>query len=1155
MNMISNYRNLYAIAAVVLLSSINIDAQNVRMIKDILPGPSDSHSEPIFFAEYDNHAFFIADIRLGNHIANDEWELWRSDGTEAGTELLEINVGSASSFGTIIPVIPWFTVFNGKLYFQANDGINGSELWKINSWTGVPEMVSNINPGAGSSTPAYLTVFDGALYFTADDGINGNELWKMDATEALEMVKDIFPGSSGSNAHDLLVVGNTLFFGAFDTFDDNELWKTDGTTSGTVQVKDIHSGISPSANIRELTDFNGTLFFTANQFNLKAELWKSDGTEAGTVVVKNITSNIYGSGSTPRHLTVIGDVLFFNARDDDGFGRELWRTDGTEAGTYRVKDIRPGIGDSGPAFLTAYNSELIFTANDGIHGNELWKSDGTEAGTVLIEDINEGSQGSTPFGLTIVNGDIYFSALTVLNGREFWKYDGAASMVVDIIPGPVSSNAGHFFEGAGTFFFAATDGIHGYELWGPCDETPTWYADNDGDGDGDASVFIENCIQPLGYVSTNTDCDDTNSQVYLGAPEICDGIDNNCDGVIPDDEIDNDGDTFSECNGDCDDTDNTLFPGAIEICDGIDNDCDGVIDELADNDNDGYIANDCDGNIIDCNDNNPFIHPGAVETCDGIDNDCNGLIDDEDPNVTGLPIWYSDSDGDGYGTSSLTINACLQPSGFVSNATDCDDTNENIHPFSADVCDGIDNDCDGTIDNLIDNSTNVPITIPTQISTVTSTLDIGYSGIIADLNIVNLDISHTWINDLVIKLKSPAGTEITLLNHICGSQDNLKLKLDDESPNNYNTIPCPPTNNGTYKPYQSLSAFNGEDPIGTWIMTIQDTYNGDGGRLNGWSLAINEGTPCCPDMDGDGHNDIVCGGTDCFDTDPNSYPGAPEICDGLDNDCDGEVDEGNVCCVDADEDGYEDIACGGTDCDDADPNNFPGNPEVCDGADNNCDGVVDEGFDQDYDGIADCFDNCINTENPNQEDDDGDGIGDNCDPCPTVPDPACDNCGNGKVLVCHRPAGNPDNEQQLCISINAANAHIGNHGGCYWGYCNGNQDITAPPLTGYEVKETDKNNNVNSRDAADAGEASIFFLELYPNPANEQLNIHLHGHSANTILIIHDQFGRSIWQQTIEEDTSECTINLKDTRFANGMYVLNVSSIGGRVSKPFVILK
>ena len=143
-------------------------------------------------------------------------------------------------------------------------------------------------------------------------------------------------------------------------------------------------------------------------------------------------------------------------------------------------------------------------------------------------------------------------------------------------------------------------------------------------------------------------------------------------------------------------------------------------------------------------------------------------------------------------------------------------------------------------------STDVPKSISSSgTPTVTSTLVISADGTITDVNVMNLDIDHTYIDDLVVKLKSPANTERTLLNQICGSQNNILLNLDDESTNGYSSIPCPP-NGGTYQPYQTLSSFDGQNLNGTWTLTINDLANQDGGTLQAWSLAVCYTPSCTP---------------------------------------------------------------------------------------------------------------------------------------------------------------------------------------------------------------------------------------------------------------------------------------------------------------------
>ena len=218
------------------------------------------------------------------------------------------------------------------------------------------------------------------------------------------------------------------------------------------------------------------------------------------------------------------------------------------------------------------------------------------------------------------------------------------------------------------------------------------------------------------------DCNDEDETVNPGANEVCDEVDNDCDGTVDEGVttpfyLDSDGDGYGDrdtvqnaCaqpdgfvpnDNDCNDNDVAFQPGAAEYCeDPNDYNCDGSVG-YEDADRDGVAA--CE----DCDDANPDNFPGNVEVCDGADNDCDGDID-VDTNPLDANTWYFDGDQDGYGWAEYSINACDPPFGYVGNPDDCDDTTEDANPGAEEVCDGIDNDCDDTIDGP-DSADAVPL--------------------------------------------------------------------------------------------------------------------------------------------------------------------------------------------------------------------------------------------------------------------------------------------------------------------------------------------------------------------------------------------------------------------------------------------------------------
>ena len=301
-------------------------------------------------------------------------ELWISDGTEAGTKLLkDINpVGQSLPFIPLNPAI----LKDSLLFFSAHDGLTGVELWKTN---GTPEgtaLVADIRPFDQSPNVYYfhvgmMTNVNETLFFTADNGTLGGELWKTDGTtQGTQLVKDIWPGIVGSSPGSGISFKNSLYFNASDELHGTELWKSDGTFNGTVLVKDILPGAVGALPINFVVHNNELYFVVANDGEERYALWKTDGTSEGTVRVKRIAANDNKSYIRPPFSW--GKHLYFSS-DDGIHGYELWRSDGTEEGTVMLFDLNKGPASSEPDNFTPFKNDLYFSADDGIHGQELWR--------------------------------------------------------------------------------------------------------------------------------------------------------------------------------------------------------------------------------------------------------------------------------------------------------------------------------------------------------------------------------------------------------------------------------------------------------------------------------------------------------------------------------------------------------------------------------------------------------------------------------------------------------------------------------------------------------------------------------------------------------------------------------------------------------------
>jgi ELWxxDGT repeat protein len=326
-------------------------------------------------------------------------------------------------------------------------------------------LVKDINPGEESSEPLNLEGVGNTVFFSASIyGELGFELWKSDGTNAgTTIVRDISPGPGYGVDPDvhLTRVRDMLLFPADDDVHGPELWRSDGTESGTTLIRDLNPWSAGSISIyafnRGTIAHRGRLFFTAWDGIHGYELWRSDGTNAGTKLLRDV--NLGAASSRPRWLTSVGDTLFFTARDGE-HGRELWRSDGTKAGTRLVRDFHVLRGS--PASLTNFRGALFFSSSGGGHGRELWRSNGTADGTRLVKDIKPRG-GSSPYGLTRVGRKLVFFAYEKEHGSELWRSDGTSDgtrLVRDLVPGERWPDVYALTAAPGKLYFNGDNLVH-----------------------------------------------------------------------------------------------------------------------------------------------------------------------------------------------------------------------------------------------------------------------------------------------------------------------------------------------------------------------------------------------------------------------------------------------------------------------------------------------------------------------------------------------------------------------------------------------------------------------------------------------------------------------------------------------------------------------
>jgi ELWxxDGT repeat protein len=306
------------------------------------------------------------------------------------TTLLNYSFSAISTFGNGV-----FAFARGKLYFDNEDPQNGREIWTSDGTVAGSALLKDIaaETQTQSSNPADFISFNGQLFFTADDGIAGREVWHSDGTsQGTQLLVDANPGAAGSSPSDLSAANGLLYFFATDSSGAAHFWSSDGTASGTKAVAAVSPRPDPTRSTgcdSRAIALGSNVYFAGYDASAAVQLWKSDGTSAGTQRITNIVTPSFGAFGI-CYLTVSAGQLYFQA-NDGMTGSELWVSDGTAAGTHEVADILPGLSGSTPTELTAFMGSLYFLASDGSHGGQLWSSNGSSAGTMSSPGFGTGT--------------------------------------------------------------------------------------------------------------------------------------------------------------------------------------------------------------------------------------------------------------------------------------------------------------------------------------------------------------------------------------------------------------------------------------------------------------------------------------------------------------------------------------------------------------------------------------------------------------------------------------------------------------------------------------------------------------------------------------------------------------------------------------------
>jgi ELWxxDGT repeat protein len=466
-------------------------------------------------ASHNSRCFFVFDDGLHGY------ELWSSDGTDAGTAMVaDLVPGPNSAFQKSSS--PLFTSWNGSLFFVADDGVTSSSLWKTDGTSAGTELVYSVPvqrtsterlvpfgdnlffissgiwrtngteegttvavPAASLVSMSHLTAVGSRLFFVGTSVVEGVEPWVSDGTpEATRILKDIYPNATsqngvpfGSYPHELVGLGDTLYF-ATSYGQPSGLWKSDGTEMGTVLICE--------GSCNNVTTYNGALYFNACQAPIENVLFRSDGTAAGTGVFGEFAID---ERAHVNSIESFGTGALFTATDDVA-GAELWFTNGTAADTARVADVAPGISGSFPWNIASLGASAVFRVTD-LWSNDLAVTNGNASGTHVFHTFPSLAYSRD---LTVLNGKAYLRAATAEGDIALWETDGTSAGTTVVV-----SLGTYMGVNQGPNSIRAVNGMLFFTHWKDPDNEELWTSD----GTAAGTQMIRSFVPFYNFVAPN----------------------------------------------------------------------------------------------------------------------------------------------------------------------------------------------------------------------------------------------------------------------------------------------------------------------------------------------------------------------------------------------------------------------------------------------------------------------------------------------------------------------------------------------------------------------------------------------------------------------------------------------------------------------------